>query len=522
MGEEIASFLPRAAPQRIAIALAAIIFALDTWTAFAGAIAVAYVVVLVIGSASQSRLSLIRLTSLCVALATFSFWITHWVVATPAEIVRFAVALIAIAITAALLLRELHARSKLVAANESLRHSKWRYRAIFQQSRFPLWEQDFSRAVAVLREMKAAGLTNLTEHNRNSSGFLGCVIDTIVTTDVNQAMLSLLGTERREEALVSLTPFHPNEETMLAMLQAIQDGAQHFDGRGRITARDGRPKDVIVAISINQEGERAGSVVGALIDVTEREKAQQALAAAHAELARASRVATVGALSASIAHELNQPLGATIMNSQTCLRYLRRDPPDIASAIAAAERAVREGNRASDIVSETRELVTNHRSHEELVDLAALSREVLEILERDTAEIGAEVVLRAAPGVPPILAERTAMQQVLVNLVTNALQATARNMSASPRLELDITSDESHVFLTVSDNGPGIAREDMDRIFESFFTTKEGGMGMGLAISRIAVEAREGTLRACNREDGGAVFECRLPITRETVNEYDR
>jgi C4-dicarboxylate-specific signal transduction histidine kinase len=245
--------------------------------------------------------------------------------------------------------------------------------------------------------------------------------------------------------------------------------------------------------------------------VSESAQTQQALADAHAELARASRAAAVGAVSASIAHELNQPLGAVVINAQTCLRYLRREPPDVGAAIAAAERVVNEGNRASDIVRQTRELIAKRRTRDERIDLQTLMKEALGLLDRDIEAIGAEATLDLPARPLWLFGDRMALQQAVINLIGNALTAVASQPRENRRLTVMLESDEDHILISVRDTGPGVSPENLHRIFEPFFTTKEGGMGMGLAISRAAIEAHGGTLTARNQQTGGATFECRVP-----------
>ena len=233
---------------------------------------------------------------------------------------------------------------------------------------------------------------------------------------------------------------------------------------------------------------------------------------AQAELARASRAAAVGAVSASIAHEINQPLGAVVMNGQTCLRYLRRDTPDIESAIAAAERVVHEGHRASEIVRQTRELIAKRRTRDERMSLDTLIKETVSLLDRDIETIRAEVTLVLPAQSLWLVGDRVALQQALINLIGNALNAVATQPCGKRRLTIGLILDDNEVLISVHDSGPGIAVEHLHRIFDPFFTTKEGGMGMGLAISRSAIEAHGGTLTVRNEKNGGAIFECKVPL----------
>jgi len=278
-------------------------------------------------------------------------------------------------------------------------------------------------------------------------------------------------------------------------------------------------RTVLLGISFPEEADEFGRVVAGMVDVTEREQLQQTQMAAQAELARASRAATVGALSASIAHEINQPLGAVVMNAQTCLRWLGKDPPDVEAAMRAAERTVRDGRRAAEIVQRTRgQLVRDERS-DAAIDLRALVEETVALLEAELGAHAARVVTRFAPAVPPVRADRVAVQQVLINLITNGVHAMADTPAAARELTVGVDGpiglDAPEVRVSVRDRGKGIADEAHARLFEPFFTTKRGGMGMGLAICRSTVESYGGRLTAANHEEGGAVFAFALPAEPE-------
>jgi C4-dicarboxylate-specific signal transduction histidine kinase len=251
--------------------------------------------------------------------------------------------------------------------------------------------------------------------------------------------------------------------------------------------------------------------------ITELEGAQEALMSAQLELARASRIATAGALSTSIAHDLNQPLGAVIMDTQACLRWLQRDPPDNSAAIAAANRAVHNSIRASEIVKHTRERLMHSRRQVAKIDIEQLVRDTIALLER---EIVAHRTSVSSAFVKPGLfvnADRTELQQVLVNLMMNALHSMSSSDGAERLLFVNArTPIAGRVEVAVRDTGHGISSECMPRLFEPFFTTKAGGMGMGLSICQATVQAWGGCLRAENHPTGGAVFTFDLPLSEES------
>lgn len=490
------------------------LFIIDTFTPLEGAVAVLYVIPLLLAAQIRVAWPIVSVAGFGLLLASVSFTLAHFNGPTASEIVRLAVALIIVCLTAFLLVRDCISRAQLIAANQSLARSEWRYRSIFERSPISLWEQDFSGAVAIMERLRGKGVTDLADYNSRNPGFLRSLTDTIVNTGINDAMVEVLGASSREEAFAaSMAEFRPNDSTMLAILQAIYDGREEYHGQGVLYGLDGRERVVLVAKAFPSDIATTGRVVGTLVDVTEREKTREMIAGARRELARATRAATVGALSASIAHELNQPLSAVVMNAQTCVRWLKKTPPDVAAASAAADRAVAAGMRASDIVRETRELLSRRTSRSETVDVGELVHEVIGLLDREIEEHRATVSLHIPGELPTVTADRGSLQQVLVNLTTNALHAMSENDASRRILVLSAAGPkEGQISILIRDHGPGISEENLGRLFEPFFTTKEGGMGMGLAISRMAMEANGGSLVASNHEEGGAIFECLLPL----------
>lgn len=500
-----------------AVALGVAIFVIDTVTSVEGAVAVLYLLPLLIAAETLEPRRIIALGVFCGALTLLSFCLVHFPAAGASEWLRLAVSLAATAVTTALLARDHAKRRLLIDLSREASQNEWRYRSIFERSPVALWEQDYSRAIPMLEGLREIGVRDLADYEAQTPGLLQALTDAITTTDVNDAMTEVLGATSRSAAIqATMTELKPNPATMLGIMQAVFEGRTEFSGEGALLGLDGRIRTVLVAKSFPPDIASTGRVVGTLVDVTLREQAQEAMRIARAELARASRAATIGALSASIAHELNQPLGAIVMNAQTCLRWLQKTPPDVDGAYAAAERAASAGKRASEIVRETRDLLTNRPPRDEVVNLRELALEVVSLLDKEISEHGVTLHADLDADAPLISADRVSLQQVLVNLITNALHSMADCPTNSREIRVYLDKpDEDHIRLVVKDRGHGITDEAMTRLFEPFFTTKHGGMGMGLAISRMAVEACGGRLQASNHEDGGAQFECLLPTKKE-------
>jgi len=232
-----------------------------------------------------------------------------------------------------------------------------------------------------------------------------------------------------------------------------------------------------------------------------------------------TRVTTLGELTASIAHEINQPLAAVITNADACLNWLDRDPPDIDAARRSVEWIVEDGNRTSEVIKRVRALAKKTDIEKSLLDITDVANEALTLVQRELSSHGVVLKLTLAPDPPRILGDRVQLQQVIINLVINAVEA-MESITDRPR-QLTIRSgrhEADNVFLSVADSGVGIPEADAERMFTPFFTTKSSGMGMGLSICRSIVEAHEGRLSSFRNEENGATFRFVLPVHQgETV-----
>jgi C4-dicarboxylate-specific signal transduction histidine kinase len=248
---------------------------------------------------------------------------------------------------------------------------------------------------------------------------------------------------------------------------------------------------------------------------SERKRAEEKLQQSQADLARVSRVTTMGELTASLAHEVNQPIAAAVTNANTCLRWLTRDSPDLEEARAAAMRIVKDGTRAAEIITRVRLLFQKGAPQHELVDLNEVIREMILLLRSETVRYNISLGADLASGLPQVLADRVQLQQVMMNLMLNSIDA-MKNVDGSR--ELIITSrrsDNEHLLLSVSDTGVGLPPDQTDQIFNAFFTTKSHGTGLGLSISRSIVESHGGRLWFADNPPRGASFFLALPIRVE-------
>jgi len=256
-----------------------------------------------------------------------------------------------------------------------------------------------------------------------------------------------------------------------------------------------------------------GSQIGQFI---ERKRAEDALHQAQMELAHIARVVTLGELTASIAHEINQPLTAVVTNGAAGLRWLQREPPDLDEARAAVQRVVREGCRASEVLTRIRSLVQRAPAALTPLPLQETIEEVLLLVQAEARRQHITVHTVFGADVPPVLGDRVQVQQVLLNLVRNSMEA-MRAVVDRPR-DLHVQTQRQAlggVLVSVKDAGIGLRAEEVEKMFEPFFSTKPGGMGMGLRISRAIVEAHGGQLWAIPNDDHGATFLFTLPTGAE-------
>ncbi len=264
--------------------------------------------------------------------------------------------------------------------------------------------------------------------------------------------------------------------------------------------------------SVQQRSEQLALINAKLgAQIAERKQAEEALRQAQADLTHASRVSSMGELTASLAHEVKQPIAAAITNANTCLRWLSRDQPDLEEARAAASRMVQDGRRASEIVNRVRLLFKKDTLQRESVDLNEIIREMMLILHNEATKFAVLVLTELAADLPQVMGDRVQLQQVLMNLMMNGIDA-MKDVDGTRELTIQSQGGEDgQVLISVSDTGVGLPPQQTDKIFTAFFTTKTHGTGMGLRISRSIIESHGGRLWAADNSPCGARFQFTLP-----------
>jgi signal transduction histidine kinase len=321
---------------------------------------------------------------------------------------------------------------------------------------------------------------------------------------------------------LTLQRVHPDDRGFLQVRydEAIGGGAPVRDDEYRLLMPDGRIK--YVRTLRGAAGPRFAdtfSLIGTIMEVTERKQAEEALRKAQADLAHAARIATLGELTATIAHEVNQPLAGVVSSGNACLRWLASEPPNIENARQSANRIVRDAHRASEVIGRVRSLAKKAPPEKEWLDINEAVLETLGLARMEAVQNRASLRTRLSDEIQSVWADRIEIQQVILNLIINAIEAVSEpGNEQRDVLVATARTDSNDVTLTVKDTGTGLDSTKLEHIFDAFYTTKREGMGMGLAVSRSIIEAHGGRLWAVPNQPRGAIFQFTLPSARDEAS----
>jgi PAS domain S-box-containing protein len=316
---------------------------------------------------------------------------------------------------------------------------------------------------------------------------------------------------------VILRRTHPEDRVFFQeTLDQIARYRKAFDFEHRLLLPDGSVKYVQVVghASINDESGNF-EFVGAVTDITERRRAEEErerLRQVQADLAHVTRMTTMGELTASLAHEIKQPISAALTDAKTCLRWLGHDVPDVPEARETASRLVKDVTRAADIIARVSSLFKKGALQRELVDVNELIREMIILLRSEANRYSIAIRTELAEDLPKVMADRVQLQQVFMNLMLNGIDA-MKETTGGVELTIKSEAEDGRLLISVSDTGVGLPPEQGDMIFKAFFTTKDNGTGMGLPISRSIIESHGGRLWAAGTSGRGATFQFTLPAT---------
>ncbi|MBN3759330.1 AAA family ATPase [Burkholderia sp. Ac-20365] len=399
-------------------------------------------------------------------------------------------------------------------AHDALERSEHRYRSLFFDMPVGLWQIEAQPLIALLTDLRAQGVEDLSAYIDAHPGWLDRAMEMLIVEEVNHHAAQMFGAKDRS-ALLGPLPWVWRESpgTFRRALESRYSGEAIFQETTKLPTLDGRIIDVLFTVARPNSAEDLGIALISLVDLTERVRAQDMLQRLQADFAHAARISMLGELTASVAHELNQPLSAIAMNSSIGNRWLDRPVPDVAEARHINVRIAADARRAVDIVDRIRGMALRRTPKRAVAQLDELTDEALIFLTHELQSRGVIVLRQRAAVAPMVLADRIQLQQVIVNLLVNAMQA--MEQAGSPERKITIRTEtcaDGTVLCATEDSGPGIPPEALNRLFQSFYTTKENGMGMGLPICRSIIEAHGGRIAADNNSvHGGARFHFRLP-----------
>ncbi len=383
-------------------------------------------------------------------------------------------------------------------ANTELERSELRYRHLFGRMPIALRQLDASRLVVLFRKLRAEGIKDLGSYFDNHPDFLRTCMDALSFQEANERAIQMFGAGVDGYVGRSMSDtWKARPDTFRRAMESRFRGETNFEEETKMVTWDGRVVDVLFTTArVGPINDLEISLV-ATIDISQRVRAQERLRQVQAEFAHAARVSMLGELTASIAHEVNQPLAAIATNAAAGLRWLNRPIPDMAEVRSTIENMATDTRRAADIVARVHGMASRKAPERAVLSLDDVIREALLFLRHEMESRGVTILHRPDTEAALVLGDRTQLQQVIVNLAINAVQAMTQAGRDHGRIVITTAvQDATTLCCSVEDNGPGISAEHAGRLFESFFTTKESGMGMGLPICRSIVEAHGGRIDA--------------------------
>jgi two-component system, LuxR family, sensor kinase FixL len=495
----------------LAAALIAVaIFLLDTLTTFDIAIAVLYVIVVLLSVNFANQTGLVLIGAACMGLTLLSFLVSHTVDLPADSIGRCFVSLSAIGITTFLAFRA-------KAAISVLAESEQRYRTIFRATGVGILQMDFTGLKAAIDRIKADGVQNIEHVASLDPGFARNALMMIKLINANDTALSMFNVAN-VNALETMLPTligADMESSLWRLLGSIWTEKPSYEAETVINSAEGRQRIILYNVAMPANRPALDMVLISIMDVTARREAENELHAARTELAHVARVATLGELTVSIAHQLNQPLAAMVTNGGAGLRWLKRDVPNLEKVQSSMESMIADATRASDVIKHLRALSVKSPPNPVGLDLNEVVEETVALVQREIDIYQVVLKLDLQASLPQVVGDRVQLQQVILNLLVNAIQAMAHTRFDARQLLVKSFAEEGAVVVEISDTGPGFAPGTQANLFNPFYTTKSDGMGMGLSICRSIVTAHGGRISASSKPGASTTFEFTIPFVEE-------
>lgn len=390
-----------------------------------------------------------------------------------------------------------------------------RYRRLIHFLPLALWQVDSRCMIPVFEKIIAAGVVDINSYLNEHPEIVEFACDSVIVSEANLEAMKLMGAEERPEAF--LRPVRYIFEATPGSAQRVIVG--HFEGKRNYTevmkvrTFDGRLIDVLFTVTYPNAPERLDVSFLSMQDLTGKLEAEAQIRKLQADYARAARVSTFGELASCVAHEIKQPLAAVVMNGEAGERWLTGERPDPDRALKLLKRMVASARRASDIIDGIHTLIAKHKPERVMLDIEKVIDESLLFVRHDLEAKSIELDFMRGTRGAQAFGDRVLLQQLFVNLILNSIQAISGAQGANRKIRIATNADSTArmVVVEIHDSGPGIPDEIANRIFESFFTTKGDGLGIGLSLCHSIVSAHEGWLTAHNHDEGGAIFRIRLP-----------
>ncbi|MCG6205808.1 ATP-binding protein [Rhodopseudomonas sp. HC1] len=389
-----------------------------------------------------------------------------------------------------------------------------KYRSLIQHLPTALWQVDSRRTGAVMDLIRVEGVRDIAAFLDANPDFVENAKDTVVVSEVNIAAVALFRAKRPNDLIRPVRYlFEADPDLAKRVMVAHYNGERNLIEETRMLAFDGTVIDVRFSVTFPRPPEQLDTTFISIQDISPRLNTERQLRKLQADFARAARIATLGELATSIAHEISQPLTAIVSNGEASLRWLARGDHDCEKVAQLTSKIVTNARRASDIIQRMRGMAAKHELERHPLDLNDAVQEAMMFIGHDVESKTIVLTTAFDAGRPTVVADRVQLQQVVINLLINSVQALVRRGGECGRIEVRTSRDGGgFASISVGDNGPGIAEADLERVFDSFFSTKESGLGVGLAICQTIVAAHGGEIRAANRPQGGAQFVFTVPL----------
>lgn len=452
------------------------------------------------------------------ALAIAAALIVSLALVVPADITGWisAGSLSALSIGLAILGVVIH-RRQITDLQRQLDESRQWNDTVFERTGISLWREDWSYARDAVLKLLKSGVRDMQAYFAAHPDELREIRRNVIIKDVNDFAVVRAKAPGKHALVGTLDQLLPDtDQTFVQWLIAFANGDSIYRSETHITMPDGEAVDTLFSAGLPTNMKQFEDILVSDLDITEYKATQARLAQAEIDVARAVRVSTMGALTASIAHEVNSPLAAIVANAEASLRWIQRDEPDLAEATKALESVLAASTRAKTVIEQTRAFLSNAPVEAMPQDIVRLVHDAIMLIDRELRAHGISTHVDARDGLPPVMADAINIQQVLVNLMMNAAQA-MQGQEGVKDLTISIRQEDDRIRIDVRDKGPGIDPRHLKSIFDPFFTSREGGMGMGLAICRRCISAHGGRLWATSSVGEGSTFHFDLPVSLPVI-----